>query len=178
MARRSYPLSKVYGLLEPGPVVLLATARGGRANVMAMSWHTMLEFEPPQLACVVSNRNYSFGLLKAAKECVIAIPSVEIAEKVVACGNTTGAKIDKFAKFGLTPKPAATVGAPLVAECFANLECRVIDTGMVKRYCLFVLEVTKAWKDPAMKDPRTIHHLGWGKFMVAGETLRIRSKMR
>jgi flavin reductase (DIM6/NTAB) family NADH-FMN oxidoreductase RutF len=178
MTRKSFPLSRVYGLLEPGPVVLLATSRKGHPNVMAMSWHTMLEFEPPQLACVVSNRNHSFASLKATKECVIAIPSVEIADKVVACGNSTGAKVDKFAKFGLTPGPAATVGAPLIAECFANLECRVIDTGMVNRYCLFVLEVTKAWKDPARKEPRTIHHLGWGNFMVAGETIRIKSKMR
>jgi flavin reductase (DIM6/NTAB) family NADH-FMN oxidoreductase RutF len=145
---------------------------------MAMSWHMMLEFEPPQIACVVSNRNHSFGLLKATKECVINIPSVEIAEKVVACGNCSGAKIDKFAKFGLTPLPAATVGAPLVKECFANLECRVIDTRMVASYCLFVLEVGKAWIDTAVKKPRTIHHLGWGRFMVAGETIKFRSKMR
>ena len=69
---KSFPLSKVYGLLEPGPVVLLTTARADRTNIMAMSWHTMLEFEPPLVACVVSNRNYSFGLLKASRECVIA----------------------------------------------------------------------------------------------------------
>jgi hypothetical protein len=41
MARHSYPLSKVYGLLEPGPVVLLTTAHRGRANVMTLSWHTI-----------------------------------------------------------------------------------------------------------------------------------------
>ena len=46
MAKRSYPLSKVYGLLEPGPVVLLTMLHKGRANVMTMSWHTMMEFEP------------------------------------------------------------------------------------------------------------------------------------
>ena len=51
---RKLPLSKVYQLLEPGPVVLLTTAQRGRANVMAMSWHMMVEFEPPQLACVVA----------------------------------------------------------------------------------------------------------------------------
>ncbi|MDP2825577.1 MAG: hypothetical protein Q8O52_23200 [Sulfuritalea sp.] len=38
MVKRAYPLSKVYGLLEPGPVLLLTTAHRGRANVMAMSW--------------------------------------------------------------------------------------------------------------------------------------------
>jgi len=71
-------------LLEPGPVVLVTTARRGRPNVMTMSWHTMMEFEPPLVGCVISNRNYTHGLLKATRECVINVPSVEIAEAVVA----------------------------------------------------------------------------------------------
>jgi len=175
---KSFPLSKVYGLLEPGPVVLITTARAGRSNIMAMSWHTMLEFEPPMAACVVSNRNHSFGLLKATKECVICIPTVEIAEKVVGCGNTSGTTTDKFATFGLTPRPAAHVEAPLIEECYANLECRVTDTRMVAKYCLFVVEVIKAWVNPAVKNPRTIHHLGRGQFMVAGEKLTLKSRMR
>jgi hypothetical protein len=44
---RPLPLAHVHRLLEPGPVVLLTTAREERANVMAMSWHTMMEFDPP-----------------------------------------------------------------------------------------------------------------------------------
>jgi flavin reductase (DIM6/NTAB) family NADH-FMN oxidoreductase RutF len=178
MARKRFPLSRVYGLLEPGPVVLVTTAGGKRPNIMAMSWHTMLEFEPPLVGCVVSNRNYSFDLLKKSRECVLNIPSVEIADKVVGCGNTSGAKTDKFRKFGLTPKPAAKVGAPLIEECFANLECRVVDTRMVAKYCFFVLEVVAAWIDPSVKNPRTIHHLGNGHFMVAGERIRLKSRMK
>lgn len=178
MARKSFPLSKVYGLLEPGPVVMVTTARGGRPNIMTMSWHTMIEFEPPLVGCVISNRNYSFGLLKATKECVINIPTVEIAEKVVGCGNTSGAKVNKFKKLGLTPKLASKVGAPLIEECYANLECRVVDTKMVAKYCFFILEVVKAWIDPKMKNPRTIHHLGSGNFMVAGDRMKLKSKMK
>ncbi|MFO7558266.1 MAG: flavin reductase family protein [Desulfobacterales bacterium] len=145
---------------------------------MTMSWHTMMEFEPPIVGCVISNRNHSFGMLKKTRECVINIPTVEIAEKVVSCGNTSGANVDKFKRFSLTPKPAARVGAPLIEECFANLECRVADTGMVSKYCLFVLEVVKAWIDPAVKNPRTLHHLGRGNFMVAGEKVKLTSKMK
>jgi flavin reductase (DIM6/NTAB) family NADH-FMN oxidoreductase RutF len=171
-------LSKVYGLLEPGPVVLLTTARQGRANVMAMSWHTMLEFEPPTVGCVVSDRNFSFAALKATKECVINIPTVEIAEAVVACGNSSGRTVDKFATFGLTAIPASRVAAPLVAECYANLECRVIETRLVRKYCFFILEVCKAWIDPTRRAPRTIHHLGRGAFRVAGRTIKLRSKMK
>jgi flavin reductase (DIM6/NTAB) family NADH-FMN oxidoreductase RutF len=178
MAKKSFPLSKVYGLLEPGPVVLVTTSRDGNPNIMAMSWHTMMEFEPPLVGCVISNRNYSFGLVKATKECVINIPTLEIAEKVVGCGNTSGAKVSKFKKFGLTPKPASKVVAPLVEECYANLECRVVDTKMVATYCFFILEVVKAWIDPTVKNPRTIHHLGSGNFMVAGKKIKLKSKMK
>ncbi len=178
MSRETFPLSEVYGLLEPGPVVLLTTAGKERPNVMAQSWHTMMEFEPPLVGCIVSDRNYSYGLLEASGECVIAIPPVELAEQVVACGNCSGAEIDKFATFDLTPVPAAAVGAPLVAECFANLECRVTDSSMVERYGLFVLEVVRAWIDPDVKHPRTIHHQGRGNFMVAGKTITLDSNAK
>jgi len=179
MRPRRLALAKVYQLLEPGPVVLLTTFARGRANVMTMSWHTMMEFEPPLVGCVVSDRNHSFGLLKATRECVIGIPDAKLARQVVGCGNTTGAKLDKFARFGLTPLPARSVRAPLIAECHANLECRVADARMVPKYCLFVLEVVKAWIDPAAaKRAKTLHHLGWGRFMVAGRTLTLPSRMR
>lgn len=178
MARRSFPLAKVYGLLEPGPVVLLTTAHKGNRNIMTMSWHSMLEFEPPLLACVVSNRNYSFELLRKSKQCVIAIPTVDIADRVVGCGNTSGEETDKFREFALTPRKAKMVDAPLLAECYANLECRVVDTAMVNKYNMFVLEVVQAWVDRDIKNPRTIHHLGWGNFMVAGEHIKLKSKMR
>lgn len=178
MTRRNFPLSKVYGLLETGPVILLTTAHKGRQDVMAQSWHTMLEFEPPQIAAVVSNRNASYDMLKATRECVIAIPTAELADAVVGCGNTSGRRVDKFKKFGLTVAAAQQVGAPLIAECYANLECKVIDTRMVNRYGLFVLETVKAWIDPAWKDPRTLHHRGNGYFMVAGETFKSTSCMK
>lgn len=177
MTRRSLALSKVYQLLEPGPVVLLSTARRGRANLMAMSWHTMMDFVPPLVGCIVSDRNHSFAALKATRECVINVPTRELAAKVVACGNASGRDVDKFAEFGLTAAPASLVRAPLVDECYASLECRVVDTRMVPKYCLFVLEVVAAWVDASRRNPRTIHHRGHGNFMVAGSTFQLPSRM-
>jgi flavin reductase (DIM6/NTAB) family NADH-FMN oxidoreductase RutF len=172
------PLSRVYRLIEPGPVVLLTTARKGRANVMTMSWHMMVEFEPPLIACVVSSAGHSFAALRATRECVVAVPARKLASKVVKVGNCSGRDLDKFAAFGLTPLPAGRVAPPLVAECFANLECRVSDTRLVNKYNLFILEVLQAWVDPAQKNPKTIHHQGYGKFAVDGETIVLPSKMR
>lgn len=175
---RELPLSRVYQLLEPGPVVLLATARNGRANVMTMSWHMMVEFEPPLVACVVSDGNFSFAALRATGECVIAVPSAKMAEAVVRVGNASGRDIDKFEAFGLTPVPAARVAVPLVKECFANLECKVVDRRLVTAYNLFVLEVVKAWSDPRQRTPKTLHHSGYGSFVIDGEVVKLKSRMR
>lgn len=172
---RRLPLSRVYRLIEPGPVVLLATSHRGRANVMTLSWHMMVDFEPPLVACVVSDANFSFAALRTSRECTIAIPSRRLARKVVEVGNTSGRELDKFAAFGLTPLPAARVRSPLVAECFANLECRVKESRLVPKYDLFVLEVVEAWIDPAQRSPKTLHHRGFGEFVVDGATIQLAS---
>jgi flavin reductase (DIM6/NTAB) family NADH-FMN oxidoreductase RutF len=179
MAKKTaLPLSKVYQLIEPGPVVMVTTASGGRKNIMTMSWHMMIDFEPPLIACVISNRGFTFDVLKKTKECVINIPTVELAEKAVACGNVSGRKLDKFAKFGLTPRASSCVQAPRIDECYANLECRVIDGKLATQYNIFVVEVVKAWIDRSQKNPRTIHHQGYGKFVVDGDIIKLPSRMR
>jgi len=178
MAKRTFPLDRVYGLLEPGPVVLLTTRHKERNNVMVQSWHTMLEFEPPLIGCVVSNRGFSFTALCATRECVLAIPPVTMLDSVVDCGNHSGREIDKFAQFGLQTQSGQDVAAPLIRGCLANLECRVVDTRLVRDYGFFVLEVVHAWHDPDIQDRRTLHHLGRGHFMQAGEIIKTRSRAR
>ena len=155
MAKRSFPLSKVYGLLEPGPVVLLTTAHRGRANVMTLSWHTMLEFEPPLVGCVVSEANFSFTALRLTRQCVINIPAADLGPQVVGCGNASGRHLDKFEAFGLTPLPASAVDAPLIAECYAHLECRVADTRLKRRYNFFRARSAKSLGRPGL--PRPAH---------------------
>ena len=176
--KKSLRLSEVYRLLEPGPVVLVTTAHKDRANIMTMSWHMMIDFEPPIVGCVISNRNHTFNMLKTTGECVINIPTMELAEQVVGCGNTSGRRVDKFKRFRLTPLPAACVASPLIDECYANLECTVVDRRLVAAYNLFILQVQKAWVDPSRRQPRTIHHRGRGVFMVAGRTITLASRRK
>jgi len=178
VTKTSLPLSKVYRLIEPGPVVLVSTMRGMKPNIMTMSWHMMIDFEPPIIGCVISNRGYSFDTVKKTKELVINIPTVELAKKVVGCGNTSGRTVDKFKKFGFTPTPGTSVQAPLIEECYANLECKVIDTKLTTKYNLFIVEVVQAWIDRSQKHPRMIHHQGNGAFVVDGETIKLPSKMK
>jgi flavin reductase (DIM6/NTAB) family NADH-FMN oxidoreductase RutF len=178
VALRKYDLSRVYQLLEPGPVVLLTTVGENRPNVMTMSWHMMVEFEPPLVACIVSEANCSFGALRETGEAVIAIPARGLADTVVKVGNCSGSDTDKFKRFGLTPLAAQEVRPPLIKQCFGNLECRVKDTSLIKRYNLFILEVLRAWVDSTQKNPKTLHHRGYGSFVVDGAVMKLRSKMR
>jgi flavin reductase (DIM6/NTAB) family NADH-FMN oxidoreductase RutF len=159
-------------------VVLLTTAHKGRVNVMTLSWHMMVEFEPPRVACVVSDADFSFIAMQKTKQCVIAIPAVELAGTVVAIGNCSGRSVDKFRRFGLTALPSQRVLAPRIAECFANLECRVIDTRLVRSFGLFVLEVVAAAALPQRARGRTLHHQGYGTFVIDGETLTLKSRKR
>lgn len=177
MKKKPLPLGKTYALLETGPVVLVTTSARGKANIMTQSWHIPLEFEPPLVGMVVSDRNFSFKALASSRECVINIPTVELSKAVVGCGNSSGRKVDKFKTFGLTSVSSTKVHAPMIKECYANLECRVVDTTLVRKYGFFVVEVLKAWVDPSVKNPKTLHHRGSGRFMIAGRTIRLPSKM-
>ena len=169
-------LSKAFQLIEPGPVVLVTTAHKGKANVMTMSWHMAMDFTP-KIGCIIGPWDYSFSALRTTKECVIAIPTVDIATKVVEIGNCSGQEVDKFKAFDLTPLPAENVKLPLIAECLANLECRVVDTRLINKYNLFILEGVKAWIAPERKERRTFHANGDGTFVVDGQTLNLKKKM-
>ena len=110
---------------------------------------------------------------------MINIPTVDLAPKVVGIGNSSGRDIDKFAEFGLTPGKAAKVEAPLIAECYANFECKLVDSSLINKYSLFVWEVVKAHVAASPKYPRTLHYRGDGVFMVSGaNTSRYREALQ
>jgi flavin reductase (DIM6/NTAB) family NADH-FMN oxidoreductase RutF len=176
-AKSDFPTSEVRRFLEPGPIVLVSSAWKGRRTIMTMGWHMMAEFD--LVACYISTGNYSHELVRGSGECVINVPDVAIATKVVDIGNTTGSDIDKFEAFGLTAEPAVKVGAPLIAECHSSFECRLADDRLVRSNNLFIFEVVKAHVAKTPKYPRTIHYRGGGIFMISGEnTGRWRKRFR
>jgi flavin reductase (DIM6/NTAB) family NADH-FMN oxidoreductase RutF len=166
--KQDFPIGEIRRFLEPGPIVLVSSAWRGKKNIMTMGWHMVMEFSPSLIGCYIWNANRSFEMVRRSKECVINIPTVALAPKVVAIGNSSGRDIDKFARFQLTAAPATKVKAPLIAECYANYECKLVDSSLIRKYSLFVLEVVKAHVATSPRYPRTIHYRGDGVFMVSG----------
>jgi flavin reductase (DIM6/NTAB) family NADH-FMN oxidoreductase RutF len=168
--KKDFPVSNIRRFLEPGPIVLVSSAWKGKRNIMTMGWHMVMEFSPSLVGCLISSGNHSFEMVRKSRECVINVPEVKIAEKVVRIGNFSGRDVDKFEKFKLTAVEGDEVRAPLIQECFANFECRLVDSGWVRKYNVFVWEVVKAHVAVKPKFPKTIHYRGDGLFMTAGET--------
>lgn len=169
------PLESVRRSLEPGPVVLVGSAWRARTDLMTMGWHTVMEFTPSLLGCVISRANHSHGLVRRSRECTINIPEARWVDQVVGVGNCSGADVDKFERFGFTAERGSLVSAPLVRECFVQIECRVTDTRFVNRYDFFVLEVLRARVDTSVRRPQTLHYQGNGEFMLSGRTISRRA---
>jgi len=165
---RQLKLSKAFSLMEPGPVVLVTTRDGKHNNIMTLSWTMVLDFTP-RFAVTTGPWNHSYAALRKRRECVIAIPTVDMLDQVVGIGTCSGADTDKFDRFGLTPVPGKVVKAPLIKECLANIECKVID--IVKRHHIVVLEAVAAHANSARKEKRTLHAVGDGTFIVDGPRL-------
>jgi len=176
--KRDFPVAETRRLLEPGPVVLVSSAWEGERNVMTMGWHTMMEFTPALVGCIISEANYSYTLISQSQQCVINVPTLELARQVALVGNCSGRDVDKFDKFKLTAVDAEEVAAPLIAECYANFECKLVDSSLREKYNFFVFEVVKAHAASAPKIPKTIHYRGEGMFMVAGRSLNLRRYFR
>jgi flavin reductase (DIM6/NTAB) family NADH-FMN oxidoreductase RutF len=167
-------LSKVFTLMEPGPVVLVTTHDGKRGNVMTISWTMVLDFTP-RFAITTGAWNCSYKALRRTRECVIAIPSVDMLDTVVGVGTCSGADTDKFEKFGLTPLPGRVVNAPLIKECLANIECRVVE--IIRRHHIVVLDAVAAHRASSPRERRTLHAVGDGTFLVDGRKLDRRRQM-
>jgi flavin reductase (DIM6/NTAB) family NADH-FMN oxidoreductase RutF len=170
VAKKDFPVSEVRRFLEPGPIVLVSSAWKGRTNIMTMGWYTVMEFTPSLVGTMIAGGNHSFGLIRRSRECVINVPTVDLAPTVVDIGNCSGRNVDKFARFGLTASKAEKVKAPLIAECFASFECHLADARLVDKYNFFVWEVVKAHVARAPRFPKTIHYRGDGLFMLSGPT--------
>jgi flavin reductase (DIM6/NTAB) family NADH-FMN oxidoreductase RutF len=167
-------LSKVFTLLEPGPVVLVTTHDGKQVNVMTISWTMVVDFTP-RFAITTGGWNYSYRALRKTRECVIAVPSVDMLDTVVGIGTCSGADTDKFAKFNLTQLPGKVVKAPLIKECLANIECRAVE--IIRRYDIVVLDAVAAHQASAPSERRMLHAVGDGTFIADGRRLNRRRQM-
>ncbi|QKJ87537.1 flavin reductase family protein [Paramixta manurensis] len=170
-SKKEFPVEKVRKYLEPGPIVLLSSRWQDQTDIMTLGWHSVLEFSPSLVGCMISGINYSHTLIRESGECVINLPTAELVDRVVAIGNSHGPEVDKFGANHLTPQQAERVNAPLIAECYASFECQLYDNALVDSYNFFIFEVVKAHVATHPEYPQTLHYTGDGIFTAMGEKI-------
>lgn len=154
MEKMEVPNQKAYRLIYPRLVVLVSCIDPAtkKPNIMTIAWSTPLSANPPLVGILVAPRRYSHELISRAREFVINIPTVEILEKAIKCGRVSGRMHDKFSEIGFTARPAKIVKAPIVEECVAHLECKLVDQPTTGDHTLFIGEVVTAYANEGTFD--------------------------
>jgi len=131
----------------------------GQANIIAVAWLIPVSVQPPLVGMSIHPSRYSYGLIQTTGEFVINVAPYEIAQQVLFCGRRSGRKVDKFAVIGLTAGPARFVQPPVIAECVAHLECRVVQDVETGDHRLIIAEVLAAYARPGILDSGNLYDL-------------------
>lgn len=183
--RRPVDLAHASRLVNHGPTVLVATAHGGRRNVMAAAWSMPVEFTPPRIAVVVDKSTFTRELLAASGRFAIGIPCPPLADLTYAVGSESGRDVDKFARHAIGWQPGPAFGLPWIDGCVAWMELRHIpEVHAEQAYDTVFGEVVSAAADPrvfaagrwSFRDDNmglhTLHHLGAGAFAVPSRVVQ------
>lgn len=180
----SVELTKAFRLLNHGPTTMITTAHSGKRNVMAAAWVCTLDFNPPKVTVVIDSNTYTRELMEAEGTFAINLPCVKQIEMVKKVGAISGrdlAQTDKFSEYGIDTFAAQNINAPLIQDCVAWLECKILpEPHTQSTYDLFIAEVIAAHADERVfKDGkwhfeghealRTIHHIAGGAFYATGQ---------
>ena len=182
--KKEVALNKAKWLVEPGCVVLVTSGTMENPNVMTFSWQTPVNTANPCLILLaISHIRYSYELIKQNRELVINVPPEELLDQTHYVGCVTGRNTDKFKETGLTVIPAAVVEPPLIEQCAAHLECRVVEIFKMKSHDLLICEVVRALAEEKFFDGRwipekfhTLHYLTDSKYGLMTRTLEVRGK--
>lgn len=134
-------------LLFPMPTPIVAAAHDGETGLMTVAWIGMVSGTPPTIGMAIRDTRNTLRLIEASGEFTVNVPRVGMEAAVDFCGIVSGNGTDKFAAAGLTPAAASIVGAPLVAECPFNIECRVVGVHEMGSYRLVLGEIVETHAD-------------------------------
>jgi flavin reductase (DIM6/NTAB) family NADH-FMN oxidoreductase RutF len=181
MRRRTIELGNAYRLLGPGSVLLVSVGDGEQDNLFTVAWNMPLSKDPPRIGLESSKGHYSYEFIERTGEFALNVTDSSLVDAVLGCGSVSGRDgVDKFERFGLTRAPASVIGAPLVEEALASLECRVDQVVDLGGSVLLIASVVAAVADPErFRDGEwhfaggleLIHHLGADRFCVSDRAI-------
>ena len=145
---------KLSWLLSNGQVVMLTCCNSEKSinGIITACWVTPTSHEPLLITASIGNGETGedsyrscHALINETKEFGLNIPAPELTEAILKVGTTHSNEVDKFADSGLTPMQSNKIKAPLIEECFMNIECKVIDQIVTGDHTVFVAKPVAAF---------------------------------
>jgi len=68
-------------------------------------------------------------------------------EKAHFCGTHSGKTVDKIDKTKLTLIPSKRINVPFIKECYAHLECKLVENITIGDHTFFIGEVVAVYAD-------------------------------
>lgn len=172
--RKAVPLTTAYRLINPGPLVLVSSLFNNRPGITPIAWHMPVSDDPPIVALEIWEGHYIYKAILQTGDFVINIPSVGMAPVIRKLGSISGAKADKFKKYGLAKEPGKKVKSPRLKSAIGIIECRLRrDKAILKKYNIVLGDVVHAEAEekiftdrwcPERKGARILQHLGGNVF--------------
>ena len=122
---------KEFVMTVPSPMFLVTTYKAnGLTNACMQSWSTFTSANHGKgyyaILGSVNKVGHLYNTLKEKQEAVINFFSADFYDACMATIRHNEAEADEISAAGLTAEPASWVNAPMVRECFMNLECRYV----------------------------------------------------
>jgi flavin reductase (DIM6/NTAB) family NADH-FMN oxidoreductase RutF len=129
--------------LVPGGIVLISTlSQSKEPHFAPKSWVQMVSFEPPILVFSGSEGQATENNVLLNREFVANIVDDAIADRAFESIEWRGS--ERVKNSGFTFGPSTSVAPPLVNECKAHLECRLLDTKAIGSGFLIFGEIVAA----------------------------------
>ena len=168
-------IRRAFTYLESGAVLLVTTSDETKDNVMSISWQMVMDFVP-HIAISTGEWNESFRTILNTKECCLNVAAFDMLDKVVEIGLIHGSECDKFERFDLQKQQSESIKAPIITDCLAAIECKLVDH--IEEHGILIFEGMKLWENPDRKERRVIHANGDGTFFADGEFRNFRDRMK
>ena len=139
-------------LLAPLPPVMVSCGSMEKPNIITVAWTGILNTVPPKTYIAVRPRRHSHGLISDTGEFVLNLTPASLVRAADYCGMYTGAKVDKFAKCGLSKVEASEVACPLIGESPLSLECRVTDVIPLGSHDMFLADIVAVDVEESLLD--------------------------
>ncbi len=130
-------IDKAIRKVETG-VHIVTTKLGDKLNGLAVAWVSRASMQPPMVMISVGKTRYSHDLIKKSKIFAVNVLGQDHIEVGRHFGMQSGKNVDKLKDIEFEAK---ATGAPIIKDCIAWLDCKVVNECDAGDHTIFVGEV-------------------------------------